>query len=50
VAERLGAERGSVADIYLPRPIEEHLPLITGPMFCVALVLHARTLWRRRAR
>jgi hypothetical protein len=50
VAERLGAEHGSVADIYLPRWLEQHLPLITGPVFAGAVALHARTLWRRRAR
>jgi hypothetical protein len=50
VAERLGAEHGSVADIYLPPWLEQHLPLITGPVFAGAVLLHARTLLRRRAR
>lgn len=44
LAERLGAEHGSVADIYLPRWLVTHLPLITGPMFSGALVLHTRNL------
>jgi hypothetical protein len=42
LAERLGSEHGSVADIYLPRWLESHLPQITGPIFAGALVLHAR--------
>lgn len=44
VAERLGSEHGSVADIYLPRWIESHLPFITGPIFVGALILHARNV------
>ena len=48
VAEKLGSEHGSVADIYLPRWIEEHLPFISGPVFVGALVLHARNLMSRR--
>lgn len=48
LAERLGSEHGSVADIYLPRWIEEHLPYITGPIFAGALMLHARNILRSR--
>ena len=44
VAERLGAKHGSVADIYLPRWIESHLPFITGPIFAAALILHAKNV------
>lgn len=44
LAERLGSEHGSVADIYLPHWIESHLPLITGPIFAAALALHVRNL------
>ena len=49
LAERLGSRHGSVADIYLPRWIEEHLPYITGPIFAGALVLHARNIHRTRS-
>ena len=42
VAERLGSKQGSVADIYLPRWIESHLPYITGPIFAGALIAHAK--------
>ena len=48
LAERLGSEHGSVADIYLPRWIEEHLPYITGPIFAGSLMLHARNILRSR--
>lgn len=48
VAERLGSEHGSVADIYLPRWIESHLPFITGPIFVGALALHLRNVLRSR--
>ena len=49
LAERLGSEHGSVADIYLPRVIEEHLPFITGPIFAGAVMLHANNIIRARA-
>ncbi|HUL84665.1 MAG TPA: hypothetical protein VLX89_04000 [Actinomycetota bacterium] len=48
LAEDLGAEDGSVGDIYLPRPLREHLPAITGPMFGVAIGLHAWNILARR--
>jgi hypothetical protein len=44
LAERLGSVHGSVADIYLPKWIEAHLPEITGPIFAGALILHARNV------
>ncbi len=44
LAIRLGAEHASVADIYLPRWLVTHLPLITGPMFSGAVMLHIRNL------
>jgi hypothetical protein len=49
LAERLGSEHGSVADIYLPRWIEAHLPEITGPIFAGAVMLHARNILNSRA-
>lgn len=48
LAERLGSEHGSVADIYLPPWIEAHLPEITGPIFAGAVLLHARNILRSR--
>lgn len=47
LAEDLGAESGSVSDIYLPRLVGDNLPYITGPVFAVGGALHARNLWSR---
>ena len=40
VAERLGAERGSVTDIYLPRWCAHNLPAIHVPLIVLAGYLH----------
>jgi len=47
VAERLGAERGSVTDIYLPRWFARNLPAIHVPLIGLAGFLHARNLRTR---
>jgi len=44
VAERVGAERGSVTDIYLPRWFAHNLPAIHVPLILLAGYLHRRTL------
>jgi len=49
VAEKLGAERGSVTDIFLPRWLAANVAKIYGPMFAIALYLHARNLRQARA-
>jgi hypothetical protein len=48
VAERLGAERGSVADIYLPAWFARRLPVIAGSTFATGLVLSAIGIGRGR--
>lgn len=48
VAERLGAEHGSVTDIYLPRWFARNLPAIHVPLIGLAGYLHARNLPRRQ--
>ena len=48
VAGRLGAERGSVTDIYLPRWFARNLPAIHVPLIGLAGFLHARNLRTRR--
>jgi Polyketide cyclase / dehydrase and lipid transport len=48
VAERLGAERGSVTDIYLPRWFAHNLPALHVPLIGLAGFLHARNLRTRR--
>ncbi len=47
VAERLGIERGSVTDLYLPRWFAHNLPAIHVPLICMAGYLHARNLRAR---
>ena len=44
VAERLGAERGSVTDIYLPRWFAHNLPAIHAPLLVLAVYLHRHAL------
>ena len=46
VAERLGAEHGSVTDIYLPKWFAHNLPAIHVPVVGLAVALHLRN--RRR--
>jgi hypothetical protein len=48
VAGRLGAERGSVTDIYLRRWFARNLPAIHVPLIGLAGFLHARNLRTRR--
>ncbi len=47
LAERLGAEQGSVTDIYLPDWFARNLPAIHVPLIVLAIVLHARNILRR---
>jgi hypothetical protein len=49
VAERLGAERGSVTDIYLPGWFARKLPGIHVPLVVLAAYLHVRNVQGRRA-
>ena len=42
LAERFGAERGSVTDIYLPRWFARNLPAIHVPLIALAAYLHTR--------
>jgi hypothetical protein len=49
VAESLGAEHGSVTDIYLPARFARNLPAIHVPLLALALFLHGRNLRRQRA-
>jgi hypothetical protein len=49
VAESLGAENGSVTDIYLPRWLARNLPAIHVPLIVLAVYLHARNLRQHRS-
>jgi len=46
VAGNLGAERGGVTDIFLPRWFAHYLPAIHVPLLVLATWLHARTILR----
>jgi hypothetical protein len=47
LAERLGARRGSVTDIYLPEWLARNLPAIHVPLIVLAAFLHGRNLRQR---
>lgn len=47
LAEALGAERGSVVDMFLPAFAARRIPLVAGSMAVLALVLNIRALLRR---
>jgi hypothetical protein len=47
LAEELGADSGSVTDIYLPEWISDRVPLIGGSTLALGLLLHAVDRWRR---
>jgi hypothetical protein len=44
LAVTLGAERGGVTDMFLPRWFARNLPAIHAPLFVVAIVLHLRNM------
>jgi len=44
LAEQLGAERGSVTDIYLPRWFAHNLPAIHVPLLLLAVLLHRKNV------
>jgi hypothetical protein len=48
LAERLGARRSSITDIYLPQSVARNLPAIHVPLLAVAALLHARNLRAQR--
>jgi hypothetical protein len=48
VAESLGAEDGSVTDIFLPRWFAHNLPAIHVPLLLLMAYLHGRNLRRQR--
>ena len=47
LAEELGAERGSVVDLFLPASVARRIPLISGSAAVLALALNVRALLRR---
>jgi hypothetical protein len=49
LAERLGARRGSVSDIFLPDPIARTIPIWSSALVATGIALHLRRLLRGRA-
>lgn len=47
LAERMGADSGSVTDIYLPNWLAHNLPAIHVPLVLAAVFLHTRNARRR---
>jgi hypothetical protein len=50
LAERLGARRGSVSDIFLPDAIARTIPLWSSALVVLGIALHLRRLARPRRR
>jgi hypothetical protein len=50
LAERYGAKKGSVTDIYLPRWFAHNMPAIHAPLLVLMAYLHVRNLRRSTAR
>jgi predicted permease len=48
LAQRYGARRGSVSDIFLPRPVARTIPIWSSALVVLGLVLHALSLARSR--
>jgi hypothetical protein len=48
LAEDLGAERGSVTDIFLPDFVSERIPLVGGLVLVAGLILNGRAALARR--
>lgn len=49
LAERFGAESGSVTDLYLPKWLAHNLPAIHVPLVLLAVYVHTRNIRRLRA-
>jgi hypothetical protein len=49
LAQSLGAESGSVTELYLPRWFAHNLPAIHVPLLVLVVFLHGRTVFRHRA-
>jgi hypothetical protein len=47
LAEDLGADSGSVVDIFLPDAVARRIPLVSGAALLLGLALNARNLARR---
>jgi hypothetical protein len=46
LAERMGAKRGSVSDIFLPDPVARTLPIWSSALLAIGAALHLRSALR----
>ena len=49
LAERLGARRGSVSDIFLPDALARTIPIWSSVLVAIGIALHLRRYMRERA-
>lgn len=49
LAEALGADSGTVSDLYLPTSVSERIPLLGGSALLLGLAFHLHAWWGRRA-
>jgi hypothetical protein len=49
LAEELGADSGTVSDLYLPKPISDRIPLLGGSTLVIGLAFHLAGWWERRS-
>jgi hypothetical protein len=49
LAEELGAESGTVTDIYLPRAVSDRIPMLGGSALVLGLAFQAARWWGRRS-
>jgi hypothetical protein len=50
LAEELGAQRGSVVDMFLPAAVAKQIPLVAGSTALVALTSNVASLWKQAGR
>jgi hypothetical protein len=48
LAEELGAESGTVSDLFLPGPVSRRIPVLSGSALLVGLAFHLVGWWDRR--
>jgi hypothetical protein len=49
LAERYGAKRGSVSDIFLPDALARTLPVWSSALLAIAGALHLWSIWKERS-
>ena len=50
LAEELGAQSGTVTDLYLPKPVSERVPVVGVSALLIGVTLHVLAVRERRSR